>query len=67
MAVMSTATTERGIPAAGIRGRWIGFFSIAAVVAVADQLSKAWVSGQLSPRPVERRSRRTRRPDPRHR
>jgi len=48
MAVMSTATTERGIPAGGIRGRWIGFFSIAAVVAVADQLSKAWVAANFT-------------------
>ena len=51
MAVMSTATTERGIPAGGIRGRWIGFFSIAAVVAVADQLSKAWVAANFRPAP----------------
>jgi signal peptidase II len=50
MAVMSTATTGDGsIPAGGIRGRWMGFFSIAAVVAVADQLSKAWVAASFSP------------------
>lgn len=49
MAVMSSATDERGIPATGTRGRWIGFFAIAAVVVIADQLSKAWVAANFSP------------------
>lgn len=49
MAVMSTATTERGIPVSATRGRWVGFFAIAAVVAIADQLSKAWVAANFSP------------------
>ena len=49
MAVMSGAREERGIPAGGTRGRWIAFFAIAAMVAVADQLTKAWVAANFSP------------------
>jgi len=46
---MSGAREERGIPAGGTRGRWIAFFAIAAMVAVADQLTKAWVAANFSP------------------
>jgi signal peptidase II len=47
MAVVSGATGERSFPAGRARGRWIGFFAIAAVVTVADQLSKAWVAANF--------------------
>ncbi len=49
MAVMRGATGERDIPAGGARGRWIGFFAIAGIVAIADQLSKGWVAANFSP------------------
>jgi signal peptidase II len=36
------------VPASGARGRWIGFFGIAIVVVVADQVSKAWIAANFS-------------------
>jgi signal peptidase II len=47
MALVSSAGDERNIPVGRGRGRWIGFFAIAAVVAIADQLSKAWVAANF--------------------
>jgi signal peptidase II len=51
MAVVSSTseTGQRGIPASGTRWRWIGFFGIAVVVAIGDQLSKAWIAANFSP------------------
>lgn len=48
MAVVSSASAEPRIRGGATRARWIAFFAIAAVVIVADQLSKAWISANFS-------------------
>jgi signal peptidase II len=51
MAVVSSTTEagQRRVPSSGARARWIGFFGLAAVVMVADQVSKAWIAANFNP------------------
>ena len=51
---MTALDSESGTPATVVparRGRahWVTFFGIAATVVIVDQLTKAWLVGQLSP------------------
>jgi signal peptidase II len=48
MAAVSGTGTGPRVRAGGRRARWIAFFTIAAVVIVADQLSKAWISATFT-------------------
>lgn len=44
----------RGPAATSRRPRWVLFFAVAALVVIVDQLSKAWLVGQIAPREAPR-------------
>jgi signal peptidase II len=44
-----SGTPANVVPARRSRAQWLTFFGIAATVVILDQLTKAWLVGQLSP------------------